>query len=133
MRVSIMVLAGVAATVLVLAAPATASEVGTDTLFLNGHTVGTVVPPSATPQQGTDPFYVVTNGVEGQLGIAGVGPGEAGYHGGRWAVYLVTFKQGVTAYLLTSDEAVAVALAAGDVTVTRASEKDFLCPITAEM
>lgn len=133
MRVSIVVLAGVAATVLVLAAPATASEVGTGTLFLNGRTVGTVVPPSATPQQGTDPFYVVTNGVEGQLGIAGVGPGEAGYHGGHWAVYLVTFKQGVTAYLLTSDEAVAVALAAGDVTVTRAPEKDFLCPITAEM
>lgn len=121
-----------AAAILVVAAPATASEVGTGNLFLNGATVGTVVPPSSTPKEGTDPFYVVTNGAAGQLGIAGIGPGEPGYRGGHWAVYLVTFTNGTTPYLLTSDEAVAAALAAGDVTVTRAPGKDFLCPITAE-
>jgi hypothetical protein len=52
------------------------------------------------------------------------------YHGGDWQVWLVTFKAGVTPYLLTSDEAVAAAQAAGDVTVTRAPAADFRCPIT---
>jgi len=113
------------------ATSATASNVGRGTLFLNGATVGTVVPPAAFPHTGTDPFFVVANGAAGQLGIAGIGPGEAGYHGGHWAVSLVTFKAGVAPYLLTSDEAVAAARASGDVTVARAAEKDFLCPITA--
>jgi hypothetical protein len=42
----------------------------------------------------------------------------------------VTFNDGVTPYLLTSDEAVAAAQSAGDVTVTRAPDADFRCPIT---
>ena len=120
----------VAAVLFVPASAAIAANVGSGTLFLNNQTVGTVVPPAAAPNAGTDPFYVVTNGAAGQLGIAGIGPGEHGYHGGHWAVSVVAFKSGVTPYLLTSDEAVAAALAAGDVTVTRAPEKDFLCPIT---
>lgn len=72
----------------------------------------------------------MTNGVGGQLGIAGVAPGDGPYHGGAWAVYLVTFANGMTPYLLTSDEAVRAAEAAGDVTVTRAPERDFRCPVT---
>jgi len=71
----------------------------------------------------------VTNGVEGQLGIAGVAPGDGPYHGGAWALNLVTFNQSVTPYLLTSDEAVFMAEAAGDVTVTRTPDADFRCPI----
>lgn len=39
-------------------------------------------------------------------------------------------QPGVTQYLLTSDEAVMAAQAAGDVTVTRAPDADFRCPIT---
>ena len=78
---------------------------------------------------GTDPFYTVTNGAAGQLGIAGVAPGDGPYHGGSWQVYLVTFNAGVTPYLLTSDEAVAAARAAGDVTVARAGDADFRCPV----
>jgi hypothetical protein len=34
-----------------------------------------------------------------------------------------------TPYLLTSDEAVIAAKAAGDVTVTRAGDADFRCPV----
>lgn len=127
----ITVLIAIAGVLFATAASATASNAGTGSLFLNGATVGTVVPPAATPNEGTDPFFVVTNGATGQLGIAGIGPGEVGYHGGHWAVTLVTFKAGISPYLLTSDEAVAAALAAGDVTETRASANDFLCPITA--
>jgi hypothetical protein len=122
--------ATVAATVLVLAAGPAGATTGKGQLFLDGEVVGTVVNPAALPHGGTDPFYMVTNGASGQLGIAGVGPGQPGYTGGDWAVNRVTFNPGVTPYLLTSDEAVLAAAAAGDVTVTRDSTADFRCPIT---
>jgi hypothetical protein len=111
------------------ALPATATT-GKGQLFHDGSIVGTVVTPSPIAAgSGTDPFYKVTNGADGQLGIAGVAPGDGPYHGGAWQVYLVTFEDGVTPYLLTSDEAVAAAKAAGDVSVTRAAGADFRCPV----
>jgi hypothetical protein len=117
------------AVMLVLASPAGA-QTGKGQLYLDGEVVGTVVNPASLPGGGTDPFFMVTNGTAGQLGIAGVGPGQPGYTGGDWAVFRVTFNAGVTPYLLTSDEAVMAAQAAGDVTVTRDSDADFRCPIT---
>src|SRR5437899_12347695 len=119
----------------VSAAPALASsQVGRGSLFLDGRVVGTVVPPSQIqPGSGQDPFYKVTNGASGQLGIAGVGPGDAGaFHGGSWQVWTVTFNSGVTPYLLTSASAVAAAQAAGDIAVTRVPDADFRCPITEQ-
>ena len=98
-------------------------------LFLDGDTVRTLVPPASIPHGGTDPLYMVTNGVTGQLGIAAVGPGVPGYNGGAWAIYTVTFNQGVTPYLLTSDEDVQQAEDDGDVTVTRAPALDNRCPV----
>ena len=107
-----------------------AAEPGFGQLYLNGQVVGTVVPPAQVePGSGRDPFYKVTNGVSGQLGIAGIGPGEPGYHGGDWEVFTVTFH--AAPYLLTSGSAVAAAAARGDVTVTRQPGQDFRCPITS--
>jgi len=114
-----------------LAAVPAGATTGKGQLFHDGSVVGTVVTPSPiAPGTGTDPFYKVTNGVADQLGIAGVAPGDGPYHGGNWQVYLVTFNSGVTPYLLTSDEAVTAAQAAGDVSVTRSPDADFRCPIT---
>jgi hypothetical protein len=110
--------------------PASAST-GKGSLFHDGAVVGTVVVPVSIPGQGTDPFYAVTNGAAGQLGIAGVAPGDGPYHGGAWQVFSVTFGAGVTPYVLTSDEAVMAARQTGDVTVTRAAASDFRCPVTA--
>ena len=107
--------------VLVLSTPALARS-SKSLLFHDGSTVRTVVVPSPLPGGGTDPFYSVTNGADGQLGIAGVAPGDGPYHGGAWAVSTVTFNSGVTPYLLTSDEAVFAAESSGDVTVTRVPE-----------
>jgi hypothetical protein len=130
MRSRIAIAAAAAATALVVALPAMATT-GKGSLFHDGAVVGTVVVPANVPDgSGTDPFYNVTNGAAGQLGIAGVAPGDGPYHGGDWQVWLVTFNEGVTPYLLTSDEAVAAAQAAGDVTVTRAAAADFRCPVT---
>ncbi len=113
---------------------ATAAEPGFGKLWLNGQIVGTVVPPAeVAPGSGIDPFYKVTNGVgtEQLGGIAGVGPGEPGYHGGDWQVWTVTFKSGVTPYLLKSGTDVATAKTKGDVTVVRQPAQDFRCPITS--
>jgi hypothetical protein len=124
------VVAGVViAVILGVVGPASA-QASKGNLFLDGETVGTTVVPAPVPGGGTDPLFMVTNGVSGQLGIAGLGPSQAGYTGGDWAVHLVTFNEGVTPYLLTSDEAVAAAADAGDVTVTRDAAADFRCPIT---
>lgn len=125
-------LVGAAVTgILVVAGSApTLASAGKGSLFLHGAMVGTVVPPATVPSgSGRDPFYAVTNGAAGQLGIAGVGPGDAGaYHGGDWQFFAVTFI--ATPYLLTSGEAVMAAEARGDVTVVRVPDKDFLCPVT---
>lgn len=95
--------------------------------YLDGAVVRTVVPPAATPDGGRDDFYAVMGGVPEQKGVVAVGPGSAGYHGGDWKFFAVTWN--VTPYLLTSDDAVLAAAAAGDVTVTRVPENDFKCPI----
>jgi hypothetical protein len=110
-------------------APALADSATKGTLFYNGGTIHTVVVPAPLPNGGQDPFYKVTNGAAGQLGIAGAAPGSGNYHGGAWAVSLVTFQHGVTPYLLTSTQAVQTALKAGDVTVTRTPANDFRCPV----
>jgi len=114
-----------------LNAPVFASDsVGFGHLFFNGSVVGTVVVPADLPNGGIDPFYGVTNGAAGQLGIAGVGPGSVDYHGGAWAFNSVTFNPGVTPYLLTSAQAVMAAASRGDLVVTRLPNKDFRCPVT---
>ncbi len=51
--------------------------------YYNGEMVRTVVPPAATPQEGTDNFYGFPGAAApGQLGVVGVIPGVRGYHGG---------------------------------------------------
>ena len=93
------------------------------TIWLNGAQVRTILPPSATPKEGTDPFYKVP----GTGGVAAVGPGSAGYHGGHWKVYVVAWN--VAQRPLTSAAAVLGAATAGDITITRAADQDFNCPI----
>jgi hypothetical protein len=124
----VLAIAALAALALTLLAGPAGAKAGKGFLYLDGEVFGTTVPPSALPHGGNDPLFNVTNGVEGQFGIAGVGPGQPGYNGGAWAVHQVTFT--VTPYLLTSDEEVAAAEAAGDVTVMRDPAADFRCPVT---
>src|SRR5712691_6454347 len=128
MRRAIAIVGLVGAATMVVAAPAFASSTK-GLLYHDGGTIRTVVVPATIPHQGTDPFYAITNGATGQLGIAGVAPGDGPYHGGAWEVFTVTFNAGVTPYLLTSDEAVFAAQAAGDLTVTRNGAADFRCPV----
>jgi len=91
-------------------------------LLYNGETVRTIVTPTSQPGQGVDALYAVPD----QMAITSVVPGK-GYHGGRWAVHVVSWN--VAAYPLTSESDVMDAQAAGDVTVTRAPGADFVCPV----
>ncbi len=95
--------------------------------FYEGAVVRTVVPPAAAPKEGRDNFYGISGGAAGQKGVVAVAPGDTDYHGGKWKFFSVTWD--VTPYLLTSEEAVLAAQAAGDVTITRVPENDFKCPI----
>jgi hypothetical protein len=117
----------VGALVALAVAPASAKDFGG--LYHDGEIVRTFAPPASIPHGGIDPLYSFTNGVEGQLSVTAVAPGDGPYHGGRWAVYTVTFNEGVQPYLITSDEAVAAAEASGDVTVTRTPDADNRCPV----
>lgn len=96
--------------------------------FYEGRMVRTVVPPASTPLEGRDNFYGFPSGAAaGQKGVVAVVPGDADYHGGHWAFHAVTFN--VTPYLLTSEQAVLDAAAAGDVSITRVAANDFRCPM----
>ena len=80
------------------------AQVGFGELFYDGEVVRTIVPPATMSKSGRDNFYVVMGGVEGQLGIAAVAPGDTNYHGGKWAFHRVMWTD--TPYLLTSEAAV---------------------------
>ncbi len=101
--------------VIASAAPAFAGKPATGTLWLDGQLVRTIVPPAASPQEGRDALYIFPG--EEQGAVAAVGPGDKGYHGGKWAVREVTFNTDPT--LLTSEADILAAAAAGDVTIER--------------
>ena len=106
------------------AGPASAdSPVHFGQIYLNGALVRTLLPPATTPQEGTAAFYMVP----GTGGVAALGPGDAGYRGGSWKVYIVSWN--TTQRLLTSSSAVLAAEAAGEITITRNAALDFRCPI----
>ena len=114
-------------TLLTAVAVLAVGEVGFGQLYYNGYVVRTVVPPAANPHMGTANLYVIMNGADGQLPVAGAGPGDRDYRGGQWAFHEVTWN--TTPYLLTSGAEVLSAESSGDVTVTRLPENDFKCPI----
>ena len=76
-----------------------------------------------SPQAGVDAFYKVP----GTGGVAAVGPGDKGYHGGKWAVHEVSFTG--AQFPLTSAEAILEAEDAGLITIVRVAADDFKCPI----
>lgn len=66
------------------------------------------------------PIWAVTNGAAGQHNIIDTVPGQSDYSP-LWQVSMVTFKSGVTPYLLKSKADVDAAVQKGDVTVQQTS------------
>ena len=109
--------------------PAAAKRPGFGNLYYDGEVVRTVVPPAAMPFVGKDNLYVIQNGVEGQLPVAGVAPGDKDDHGGKWSFNNVVWNMETDPELLRSEAEVLAAASAGEVTIARIFENDFKCPI----
>ena len=73
------------------------------------------------------PLWTVTNPAAGQHNIVDTVPGQADYSP-LWQINMVTFKTGVTPYVLKSKTDVDAAVAKGDVTVT-ATKTVVNCPV----
>jgi hypothetical protein len=106
------------------------ARAGFGSLYYEDMTVRTVLTPTAMPGRGVDAIYAFP-GME-QRAVTSVAPGDPGYHGGRWAVHTVSWNHGVEPYLLTSDDAVLAAEAAGHVTIERVEAADFVCPVAGK-
>ena len=110
---------------LTIAAPATAKEFGT--IYVDDVAYRTFANPANVPAgTGRDPIASFTNFEQG--GVAQFAPGR-GSHGGRWQVWMATWTDLADARLLTSWDAVMAEVDAGNLTLTRAPEADFRCPI----
>ena len=63
-----------------------------------------------------------------QGGVAQFAPGE-GSHGGRWAVTMATWVDAADARLVTDYDEILALADAGEITLVRAPDADFRCPI----
>jgi hypothetical protein len=90
--------------------------------FYRGRTIGyyDFGPIKLKPGNKLAPLWTVTNPASGQHNIVDVVPGQSGYSP-LWQINMVTFKSGITPYLLKSKADVDAAVAKGDVTVTPTS------------
>lgn len=130
-RRTMLILSAALLLALAIAVPAGASPAITGHhLWLNGERLSTVVVSSPLPNGGRDPIYAIfVNGAQFGDGIAAVGPGAGPYHGGAWAVHVVTFSNGHDPYQFTSASQVLAAANAGIVTIARVPAADFRCPV----
>jgi hypothetical protein len=90
--------------------------------FYNGKMIGyfDFGPIKLKPGNKLRPIWAVTNGATGQHNIVNTVPGQADYSP-LWQLNMVTFKSGVTPYLLKSKDDVDAAFQKGDVTIQRTS------------
>jgi hypothetical protein len=109
----------------VVAVPVLGKEFGT--VYADGAAYRTFgVPARVDPGTGTDPIISFTNFTQG--GVARFAPGQDS-HGGRWMVFTATWTDPANAHLVTDyDEALALE-AAGELTIVRAPDADFRCPL----
>lgn len=99
-------------------------------VFAGGETYRTFgVPANVPPGTGNDNIAAFTNGVEGQLSVSEVAPGEPGYNGGRWAVHSATWATGATRVLVTDYATLLELVEEGDIVLTRMPGADFRCPL----
>jgi hypothetical protein len=99
-------------------------------IYANDQLYGTIVTQNtdfseAHPAQSLDKIYNF-RGV--QPSVADAAPGQPGFNGGRWAVYLVTWNQGATPRLLTNADAVLAAAAAGELSIV-GPVRYFVCTL----
>ncbi|MEO7664072.1 MAG: hypothetical protein ABIV26_03030 [Candidatus Limnocylindrales bacterium] len=90
--------------------------VGTPTDFTN----------TGAPSSTYDRIYALGSGL---VNVAEAKPGDRDFNGGRWAVYPITWTQGVTPVQLTNDQDILAWRDAGLLSIAGSPVKQFLCPV----
>jgi len=90
-------------------------------------TVGTPTDFTGTgaPASTYDKIYNLGTGIN----VADAKPGDTDFNGGRWAVYVVTWAQGVTPVQYTNDHEILDAQSAGLLSISAAPVKLFFCNV----
>jgi hypothetical protein len=129
MRRTLMAVLAALAVAVAFSAPVGAKEFGS--LYAEGQVFRTFgTPARVDPGTGTDPIYTFANSANpDQLSVARFAPGQ-GSHGGRWAVYTVSWVNADDADTLITDANTLDTYASqGLVTIERNEAGDFRCPI----
>lgn len=90
--------------------------VGTPTDFTN----------TGAPDFTYDRIYALGSGL---INVAEAKPGDRDFNGGRWAVYPITWAQGVTPVQFTNDRDILAARDAGLLTIASTPVKLFFCAV----
>jgi hypothetical protein len=108
---------------------ATVKQKAVTTGFYEGKTISyfDYGPIKLKPGNTLAPLWTVTNAAAGQHNIVDTVPGRADYSP-LWQINMVTFKSGVTPYLLKSKDDVDAAVTKGDVTVQKTTTV-VNCPV----
>lgn len=128
MRRTLVAMLAAMAVAVALVAPVGAKEFGL--LYAEDQTFRTFgTPATVDPGTGTDPIFTFENSTNpDQLSVAQFAPGQ-GSHGGRWAVYHVTWTAGDPSTLVTSYDQLKMLEDDQQVTIVRDEAADFRCPI----
>ena len=129
MRRFFALVSGLAVAVTVLAAPVAAGGPPSLAFYIDGvryRTVGTPTDFSNTgaPDFTYDKIFALGNGL---ANVAEAAPGDAGFNGGRWAVYPVTWN--TTPVQLTSDEQVMEYAGNGWISIASSPARLFFCSV----
>ncbi len=134
MRRLIPAVAGIVLALAAFAGPASARDFGA--IYANDQVYRVFANPANVPDgTGTDPFATFRNSTNpAQRGVAQFAPGltPGGSHGGRWAIYRVTWTAGDPATLVTSWGQLQALADTGRLTVVRDAAADFRCPVLGD-
>jgi hypothetical protein len=82
---------------------------------------------TGAPASTFDKIYALGPGL---INVADAKPGDRDFNGGRWAVYGITWSQGVTPVQYTNDGQILAAAQAGLLTISASPVKEFFCSVS---
>jgi hypothetical protein len=91
--------------------------------------VADIPAPNEHNLQSFDMLVKITNGVEGQLGVAEAGPGNPAYNGGRWYEVTATWSDTADKVLITSYDELMQQVSAGNLTIDDSNPGFLVCPL----
>src|SRR5690349_7982720 len=81
---------------------------------------------TGAPSWSFDKIYALGPGL---INVAETKPGDTDFNGGRWAVYAITWAQGVTPVQFTNDGQILAAAQAGMLAISSTPVREFFCSV----